>query len=465
MANKNYIFGFQIAAALNNNFNAAFNTASLKMLNLNEKVMEYSRTINATQKAMVKGNITVTSYHNAMSKLRPEYEKLQEQQKKFLSIQARINTAQTAMTRHWVNAMQYATIWDKMKEWAQPAIQFESAMADVRKVVDFDAGEKGVKQFKDMSNAILDLSTKIPMAAEGLAQIVAAGGQSGIARDDLIKFAEAAAKMGVAFDISADQAGEMMAKWRTAFKMNQDQVVVLADQINHLGNTTAASAPLISDVVTRIGPLGEIGGVASSEIAALAASMVGAGVESEVAATGIKNMILSLVSGESATKKQAEAFEELGLDAGYVAEAMQKDARGAILEVMGAINNLDKVQQGAVLKELFGKESIAPISTLVTNLNNVEENFKKAADAEQYAGSMQAEFDTRSKTTANSLQLLDNRLNKAKIAAGNGLLPVVTPLAEEFGKLAEKIGNAASEYPGFTTVVGGSIAVISGTCH
>jgi Na+/H+-translocating membrane pyrophosphatase len=62
------------------------------------------------------------------------------------------------------------------------------------------------------------------------------------------------------------------------------------DALDALGNTTAASAPLISDVVTRIGPLGEIGGVASGEIAALGASMVGTGVQSDVAATGIKNI-------------------------------------------------------------------------------------------------------------------------------------------------------------------------------
>lgn len=35
----------------------------------------------------------------------------------------------------------------------------------------------------------------------------------------------------------------MMAKWRTAFKMGQSDVVKLADKINFLGNTTAASAP------------------------------------------------------------------------------------------------------------------------------------------------------------------------------------------------------------------------------
>ena len=48
--------------------------------------------------------------------------------------------------------------------------------------------------------------------------------------------------MGVAFDVTAEQAGEMMAKWRSAFKIGQKEVEILADQINYLGNTTAASA-------------------------------------------------------------------------------------------------------------------------------------------------------------------------------------------------------------------------------
>ena len=52
-------------------------------------------------------------------------------------------------------------------------------------------------------------------------------------------FAESAAKMGVAFDITAEQAGQMMAQWRTAFRMSQKEVNELADQINYLGNTTA----------------------------------------------------------------------------------------------------------------------------------------------------------------------------------------------------------------------------------
>lgn len=301
------------------------------------------------------------------------------------------------------------------------------------------------------------------MTAQGLAAIVAAGGQAGIARQDLLAFAEAAAKMGTAFDITADEAGDMMAKWRTAFKMNQKDVVELADKINYLSNKTAASAPLISDVVTRIGPLGEVGGVASGEIAALGASLVGSGIQSEIAATGIKNLILTMVAGESASKSQKEAFETLGFNATEMAVRMQKDAKGAILDVLKALKGLDKAKQGAVLQNLFGKESIGAIAPLLSNLEGLEKNLSMVADATQYAGSMQGEFDTKAATTANQLALMKNEFVAVETDVGNGMIPafksllkIVSPVAAAFGNFASK----NSELVGAAFVLGGSVAAL-----
>ena len=324
------------------------------------------------------------------------------------------------------------------------AIDFESAMADVRKVVDFDTPQ----QFKDMQQDILKLTRTLPMTAEDIAKIVAAGGQAGIAKEDLLGFAEAAAKMGVAFDITADQAGDMMAKWRTAFKMNQDEVVVLADKINYLGNTTAASAPLISDVVTRIGPLGEVGGVASGEIAALGASIVGSGVSSEIAATGIKNLVLGMTAGAGATKSQAAAFASLGMDAEEMAKRMQVDARGAILDVMKALRGLDKDKQAATLSDLFGKESISAIAPLLSNLEGLEENFNKIADAAQYSGSMNAEFQARCETTENSLQLTKNAASELAINLGSVLLPYLKDGTEAIGSIVHHLVEWGQKNPG-----------------
>ena len=350
-------------------------------------------------------------------------------------------------------------------ESTQEAIKFESVMADVRKVVDFDTPE----QFKAMSGDILKLSTELPMAAEGIAKIVAAGGQSGIAREDLLAFAESATKMGIAFDITADQAGDMMAKWRTAFKMNQEEVVALADKINYLGNTTAASAPLISDVVTRIGPLGEVGGVASGEIAALGASMVGVGIPSEVAATGIKNLILGMAAGEGATKSQAAAFAALGMTAEDVASRMQVDAKGAIIDVMKALQELDADKRAATLQDLFGKESIGAIAPLLGNLENLQENFDKVADAAQYAGSMEQEYAARSQTTENQIQLAKNALDATQISIGNALLPTignlfaaVAPVLTSFGEWASKNQELVAIIAGVAAGIAALIVTIAG---
>lgn len=350
------------------------------------------------------------------------------------------------------------TLIAPLVEATEKAIAFESAMADVRKVVDFDTPQ----QFKEMSNDVLALSQRLPMAANDIAKIVAAGGQSGIARDELMGFAEAAVKMGIAFDVTADQAGDMMAKWRTAFKMNQSEVVSLADKINYLGNTTAASAPLISDVVTRIGPLGEIGGVASGEIAALGASMIGTGVQSDVAATGIKNLILGMVAGEGATKSQAAAFDKLGMSATDVARRMQVDAKGAILDVMKALKALPKEEQAVTLSDLFGNESIGAISPLLSNLDALADNFQKVGDASQYAGSMEQEYEARSATTENKIQLMKNAVTALGISIGNALLPAVGAVADAVGPIVQSIGAWASRNQALVATLAAIAAAVAG---
>ena len=458
MAGKEFEFGFKIAAFIQGNFKSSFGSANKEISELNDKIKENRNLLKTLKQAQKDGVITATSYKNAVAQINPEIERLTKAQQKYINQQSKLNGLQEGMRSHGANALQYAGMAYSVAQVADAAVKFESSMADVRKVVDFDSPE----QFKQMGKDILDLSTRIPMAAEGLAQIVAAGGQSGIVRDELLGFAESAAKMGVAFDITAEQAGDMMAKWRTAFKMGQSDVVKLADKINFLGNTTAASAPLISDVVTRIGPLGSVGGVASGEIAALGASLVGSGVTSEIAATGIKNLILALVSGESATKSQNEAFAALGLNAIDMAKYMQKDARGAILSVLEAVQRLDKEQQASVMAELFGKESISAIAPLLSNLDALKTNFDAVSDASKYAGSMEKEFQTRAETTANAMELMNNSIYRTKVAIGQGLLPAIAPVASVVADAATAVGNFATEYPNLTGAVLGGTGALFG---
>lgn len=343
-------------------------------------------------------------------------------------------------------------------EASSAAIDFESAMADVKKVVDFPTPEA----FKEMGEDIIAMSANMPMAAKDIAAIVAAGGQAGIASKDLKQFAADAVRMGIAFDQTAEESGDMMAKWRTAFRLSQDEVVALADKINYLSNTGAASAQQISSIVTRIGPLGEVAGLASGEIAAMGATLAGVGIQEEVAATGMKNFMLTLTSGSSATAKQQKLFQALRMDAESVAEAMQTDASGTMLRVLDAISHVDRSKQSAVLAGLFGRESIGAIAPLLTNTELLRQNFERVADSAQYAGSMQAEYEARSRTTANALQQLKNQTTALAISVGNVLLPPIVEFTKAASPLLNGIRDIIEENPWLVKGLLGAAAALVG---
>lgn len=329
------------------------------------------------------------------------------------------------------------------------AIDFESTMADVKKVVDFDTPDG----FKKMGQDIIKMSKVLPMTANDIGKIVAAGGQSGIAAKELMTFAESAIKMGVAFDITADQAGQAMAEMRSAFKMNQQQVVVLADKINYLGNNTAASAKDIMEIVQRIGPLGEVAGTASGEIAALGATLRGMGVQNEIAATGIKNLMLSLTAGKAATKSQREAFARLGYSSTAVAKSMQLDSKKTMLVILKQVAKLRKHEQSAVLTQLFGKEVVGSIAPLLTNIKELEKNFDAVADKMKYAGSMEKEYQARAATTANALVIFRNQITALGITIGSVLLPAVNSVLKTISPWIGKVTELAQAHPVVTKAI------------
>ena len=462
MAKQDMSVQILIGAAVASTLGSAFSTASGQIVNLQKQVARMDqRTRDAVQssqglmRALGQGTISADTYAKAMKKLSASIN--------FNKSASGLMQGIAQNRRAFADLDNQATVYmGKMMAWGantkflagpiQSAMQFESAMADVRKVVDFDTPQ----QFKEMSQDILEMSQRIPVSAQGLAQIMASAGQAGIARQDLKAFTEDAAKMGVAFDITADQAGDMMARWRTAFKMNQTEVVTLADKINYLDNKTAATAAQISDVVTRIGPLGSIGGVASGEIAALGASIVGAGINSEMAATGIKNLILGLTAGESVTKKQAAAYATLGLNYSQVASDMQKDAKKTILTVLESIKALDKDKQASVIKNLFGKESIGAIAPLLSNLDNLKRNLDLVSKP-GYEGSMEKEYEERAKTTANAVQLLKNAITSLAVTVGSSLLPQIAAGASWFARMARNVSAWGKAHPGLVQGIYGLV--------
>lgn len=179
------------------------------------------------------------------------------------------------------------------------AVEFESSMADVRKVIDFDTPQ----QFKEMEQDILRLTRTIPMAGSELAKIAASGGQLGIARKDISSFTETIAKMSVAFDMSAEQAGESMAKLANVYQIPITQIGKLGDAINHLSNSSPAKASEIVNALGRVGGVAKQFGLTELQTASLSSAFIALGRTPEVAGTAINGMLTKLMTADKQGKK------------------------------------------------------------------------------------------------------------------------------------------------------------------
>lgn len=331
------------------------------------------------------------------------------------------------------------------------AIEFESVMADVRKVVDMTDAE-----FKGMSRSILDMSANMPMAASGIGAIVAAAGQSGIAKAELLDFAKSAVMMGVAFDLTGDQSGQMMANWRAGMNLTQAETVALADAVNHLSNNMNATAPAIGEVVQRQGAVAKAAGLSAIQTAALSAALLSSGAAPEIAATALKNLTSALTKGGSVTKAQIAVFEQLGMTSERITADMQKDAEGTIKKVFAALAKAPAEIRGSLVGDLFGEEAKGAIAPLLMNMGNLTKAFDKTANASKFTGSMLKEYEERSKTTANNLQLLSGKITRLAITIGDVLLPPLNAVAGILGRGIDGMNELAQEFPRLTTVVVGA---------
>lgn len=335
------------------------------------------------------------------------------------------------------------------------AMDFESAFADAKKVMD-DFTESDIAQ---MPKDIRKLSKETGLAAADIAGIYAAAASAKIAtsREELQEFASTAAQMAVAFGMSAADAGQRMSSWRAKMGLSQAEVVALSDAINHLGNNMAADPLKTSEVVERVGAVAKTAGLATHEIAAMAAGFVAASPSPEIAATGMKNFLLTLAKGTAMSKDQKESFARLGFDPKLLAGDMQKDAETTVLRVLTALQRMPEAEQASLLSEMFGTESLGAIAPMLQNLDGLRKAFGNVAKAEAYAGSMTKEYESRSATTKNALLRLKSGAQSLGISVGSVLLPPLAAGADAVSYLLTPVIAAAEQFPMLTTAVMGVV--------
>ena len=328
------------------------------------------------------------------------------------------------------------------------AVEFESAMADVKKVVDFDTP----KQFKEMEQDILRLTRTIPMAGTELAKITASGGQLGVERKDLPKFTETIAKMSVAFDMAADQAGDSMAKLANVYQIPIDQIGKLGDAVNHLSNSSPAKAGDIINTLGRVGGVAKQFGLTEIQTTSLSNAFISLGKTPEIAGTAINGMLTKLMTADKQGAKFQKALKNMGMESKDLKKAIKENGEQALMDFLKQVGKLPKENQMGALVDLFGLEYADDVAVLVSGLEtykkSINELKKTSKDGKPaFIGSMDKEFAARSATTANNWQIFKNSLTEIGITAGSVLLPALNQLMTTIRPIINSFADWASKNP------------------
>ncbi|MQT44449.1 phage tail tape measure protein [Pseudomonas sp. FSL R10-0765] len=335
------------------------------------------------------------------------------------------------------------------------AIDYESAMADVKKVVNFDKPEG----FDTLRNEILELTRSLPLAASDLASIAASGGQLGVASTDLKQFTTSVAKMATAFDMSAEAAGDSMAKLANVYQIPIKEIDRLGDAINELSNSSPAKASDIVSALSRVGGVAKAFGLTETQAAALSNTFISLGKPPEVAATAINGMLIKLQTADKQSVKFQEALESINISASSLKTSIGKDAQGALSDFLGTVSLVPKADRMGLLVDLFGLEYADDVAVLAGSMETYAGSLALIKDASNYKGSMEKEFQARAATTANNLQLLKNGLAELGINLGSAVLPRLNELINTVRPVFTSFATWAKENAG---VVGGVLKLVTG---
>lgn len=327
------------------------------------------------------------------------------------------------------------------QESVRAAMQFESAFAGVRKTV-----EATEYEFQKFSDQILELAREIPISANALADLASVGGQLGIQNENLMKFTETMANLGVATNMTAEQAATSIARWANITQMPQANIQNLASVIVDLGNNFATTEGEITAMGLRLAGIGKQAGISDAKIAGIAATLSSLGLEAEAAGTAFSRFMADLTSSAQMGGEKLDLFAQLAKQSSdEFRRAYSQDAMGQIIKVLQGIGDY-AAKNGNVFKllEVMGMDDVRLRDAILRTVNAqglLKEATDRATNAWSENTALVEEAQKRFGTSESKMQILKNTSDQLARNIGEILRPawggLIETMSGAIGKMEE----------------------------
>ena len=324
------------------------------------------------------------------------------------------------------------------------AQDIDSAYRDMRKTVN---GTEA--QFEELKQAAIDFSKTHVTSADQMLEIMAVGGELGIAVEDLEKYAEVVSNLGVATNLTTDEAAETLGKLANITHMGAEEYDNYADALVRLGNNGASTEDQIVDIATRIGSMGTIVGLSVPEILALSSTIAATGMKTEASGTAIANTLSDMESAVAQGGDALGMFAEVAYGSADKADEFAKAwEESPIVAIQAFIEGLNRIEQeggsaDATLEAMgiTGTRQKQALEGLMQTIGGLNDNLAMSNNAwngvsDQWGevGDAAREAERKAEGFSGQIAILSNVANDAMASLAEG----ATPLLAAFTALAQK---------------------------
>jgi TP901 family phage tail tape measure protein len=321
------------------------------------------------------------------------------------------------------------------------AIDWESAWTGVAKVV---SGTP--EQMAALEEQLRGLALVLPQSAQEIAGVAAEAGALGIARQDIADFTKVMVNMGVATDLTSEEAADALARLMNIMKTSPHDVERLGSTIVALGNAGASTESEITAMALRIAGAGQIIGLSESDVLGFASALSSVGIEAEAGGSAISTVFVKIETAVRSGGEQLDKFAAVaGMSADQFRQAYQTDAAGAIdtfVQGLGGIatsgGDVFKTLAGLEITEIRQRDALLRLSGAGDILT---QSLRTGEQAWQDNTALAAEAERRYQTVEARMQLARNAITNLAIELGQVLLPIVGKAADTVSGLVQTISG------------------------
>lgn len=341
------------------------------------------------------------------------------------------------------------------------AIEFESAFAGVEKTVD---GTE--EQLAALRQGILDMAEEIPASTTEIAAVAEAAGQLSIPTDDILDFTRVMIDMGVATNLSAEEAATAIARIANITGMGGEDYSRFASAVVALGNAHATTEREIVEMANRLASAGTIAGLSEADILALSTAMSSVGIEAEAGGTAMTQTLTAISKAIANGGDKLEKFAKVsGMSSNEFVKAWSEDPITVISAFIGGLGKMNENGEDTILLlddlDLAGIRQSNMLKSLALAHDTLDSAIKTSHSAWEENTALSEEASKRYQTLASQLQILKNKLYNLAEAFGEILLPIISEIVGGLQNAINWFSNLDSSTKKTILVVGGLIAAIA----